>query len=187
MSKFTDTRTLQVQAHIADYETMMERISWSMSLQFMPLVPLVGFYSFIAVASKLLTPPFRIWGAVIATQVAINIYYFALHGVYNHVLYIETKLKPCVADIIQLKTNSFWGWERHIKRFGRANDPLIGDIAPGALSVVALAAGVIIAIAQTSASLWICLGGVVSILLACGSIILAARVVKIRKKFEEVL
>ena len=46
------------------------------------------------------------------TQLVILTYYFALYEVYNHVRYVETKLKPKVAELLELNPDSLWGYEK---------------------------------------------------------------------------
>ena len=184
MGELSDAQKLQAQAYFGEYQAMMTRVNWFMSLQFMPLVPLVGFFSFIAITRSSLDPILIAWGTVGVSQIAVLIYYFALHEVYNHVLYLETKLKPKVAILLELNTDSFWGWERHLKQFGKAYDPRFGDRVPAILSAIAFLVAYIIAVTRMPASGWDCLGTVITGSLLYGADVLAKRVEKVRGEFE---
>ena len=70
---------LQVQAYLSEYQAMMTRIKWFMSMQFMPVAPLIAFFAFIAIAHNFLNEIVVVWGAAVVTQIAVLIYYFALH------------------------------------------------------------------------------------------------------------
>lgn len=121
---------LLIKAHIAEYQALANRINGFMALQFVPWPPLVVFLTLVATVYKyeLFDPTIVAlvaWGAVVVVQVAVLVYNFALFEVYNHVRYIETKLKPKVATL--LGTDSFCGYEKYLKETGKVNNPLIGD------------------------------------------------------------
>jgi len=185
MDKLSDVQKLQGEAHIAEYQALMTRMSWFMSLQFMPVVPTIAFFSFVALTQKDLSPLVVAWGAAWVVQVSVLIYYFALHEVYNHALYIEINLKERFSPILQLDTASFWGWERHLKKFGKANDPRFGDLIPASLGALAFLVAAISAIARCPQSwCWDCLGFVVVGLSLIGVVMLATRVLKVRAELE---
>jgi hypothetical protein len=191
--ELSDVEKLQVQAYFCEYQAMITRMNWFMSLQFMPLVPLIAFFAFIVTAHSHfhLNLVLVEWGAVGVTQIGLLIYYFSLHEVYNHVLYVEKCLKPKVSVLLHLGTDSFWGWERHLKQFGKANDPAVGDCVPAALPLGAFIVAASIAVGRAPASEWTtagwdCLGTVVTGYLLLRVVVLAGRVVKVRKEFEAV-
>jgi hypothetical protein len=128
----SEVQKLRAQAYSNEYQAMMTGMNLFMTLQFMPLVPLIAFWTIVAnTYIRFNDHPVELilvkWGAVAVTQIACLVYYFSLHEVYNRVLYIETELKPKVAVLLHQATNSFWGWERHLRRFGKANNPRFGD------------------------------------------------------------
>jgi hypothetical protein len=193
-SELPDSHKLQVQAYCNEYQAMMTRMNWFMSMQFMPLVPLIAFFTFIATAYNYFNFDLILveWGTAGVTQIAVLVYYFSLHEVYNHALYIESDLKPKVAVLLHLGTGSFWGWEKHLKRFGKANDPAFGDVVPAGLPTIAFAAAVSFAVRRTLVSGcttigWDLLGIVVTGVLMIGVVVLAIRVVKVRRKLEVAL
>jgi len=137
----SDALKLLVQAHFTEYQAIVARISRFVSLQFVVWPVWVAFLILVATRyeTKKLSPILFAWGSVLATQCAVQIYNFALYEVYNHVRYIENALRPKVATL--LGTDSFWGYERYLNKTGKANHPLIGDIAPtvGSLAMIGLA------------------------------------------------
>jgi hypothetical protein len=133
---------LQAQAYFAEYQAMMTRMNFFMSLQFTLWAPLVAFLTLVfgAYAAPLSTDikSALFWGAAVVTQLVVLVYCFALHEVYNHAFYIETRLKPQVAELLDLARESFWAWERHLAAEGKANNPGFGDFLPDAISGLAL-------------------------------------------------
>lgn len=187
MDKLSDAqKQLQVQAYVGEYQALMTRNNWFMSLQFMPLVPLVGFFSFIVLAHTYLALNFILvaWAAAAVTQIAVLIYYFALHEVYNHALYLEKTLKPRVAVLLQLNTDSFWGWEGHLKQFGKAYDPRFSDRMPVVFSAIAFFVPIVIAITSMRASGWSYLGTVPTGILLYVAVVSSNRVVKVYRELE---
>ena len=185
MDELSDVQKLQSQAHIAEYQALMTRMSWFMSLQFMPVVPTIAFFSFVALTQDALGPFVVTWGAAWVVQVSVLIYYFALHEVYNHALYIEANLKERLSPILRLDATSYWGWERHLKEFGKANDPRFGDIIPASLAAIAFLSATFWAMTRCRQSWWWdCLGFFVVGLFLIGVVVLAMRVLKVRTKLE---
>ena len=171
---------LLVQVHVADYQAIATRISRFMALQFVPWPALVVFLSLVASTHKLFDPILLAWGAAGVAQVAVLTYYFALYEVYNHVRYVETELKPNLAKLLALSTDSFWGYEKYLKKTGKANDPLFGDIGPALVSVVAVT---LAALARIPGSGWDYVGSLVNGLLLVLTATSAIRVVKVRRDF----
>lgn len=194
MGELEDTHNRQLEAYCNEYQAMMARMNWFMSMQFMPLAPLIAFYAFIAAVYDHFSFNLILveWGTAGVTQTAVLIYYFSLHEVYNHALYIERNLKPRVAVLLHLSTDAFWGWERHLRQFGKANDPTFGDLAPAGLPSITFAAAVLMAIRRTLATGcttigWDLLGMAVTSSLMIGVVVLAFRVLKVRKELEAAL
>lgn len=113
-------------------------------------------------------------------QVTVLTYYFALYEMYNHVRYVETQLKPKVADLLKLNPNSFWGYEKYLKMTGKANNPLFGDVGPALASLLAV---VLAAVSRIPGSGWDYFGSMVNGVLLVLTIISVIRVVKVRKGF----
>lgn len=134
----TEILKLQVQAHVADYQVIALRVSRFMSLQFVPWPTLAAFLTIVAGTQKLFDPILLAWGTAGVVQVAVLTYYFALYEVYNHVRYLETELKPKVAVLLDLNTESFWGYEKYLKKTGKAYAPLFGDVGPAIASLLAV-------------------------------------------------
>jgi hypothetical protein len=157
-----------------------------MSLQFMPVAPSVAFLAIVAAAAAHGQFDSRLLAWVTADWLAVTsfIYYFALHEVYNHVRYVEIKLKPRVARILQLSTRSFWAWETHLKQLGKSNSPLVGDLAPAAVAAIAFvaAAGFAFTTAPDDWRNWI--GVLASAPFVIASIAFARGVVSVRHEFE---
>jgi hypothetical protein len=174
---------LQVQAYVAEYQAMMTRMTWFMSMQFVLSPPSVAaLLSSIAAGNHKLIP--FLWVAIPVFQFTPLIYYFALHEVYNHALYIETILKPKIGTLLHLDTGSFWGWEKHLKKYGKAHNPLFGDLVPAALSGIGYVVTTIIAVTGTQTFWWNCLVIVITGTLWVGASVLGNRVVKARKDLE---
>src|SRR5438128_1637223 len=102
----SDVEKAQVQAYCSEYQATMTRMNWFMSLQFLPLAPLVALLTLVAVhTSYIALYDGRIDDGVVTelgalgVQVTMYIYCFSLHEVYNHALYIESHLKPKVAAL----------------------------------------------------------------------------------------
>jgi hypothetical protein len=190
MDELFELQKLQLQAHFYEYQAVMTRINWFMSLQFIPLAPLAGFLAFIFIVRNS-HPILVVLGAAWVTQCAIFVYYFALHEVYNHVRYLLTTLKPKVAILLQLDTNLFWGWEEHLKKFGKANDPRFGDFVPAAISLIAFIISAFIAITNKLALSCDFFQMIVFILFlvllfsqSLGAVVLARRVAQVRREYE---
>lgn len=171
---------LVVQAHVADYQVIATRISRFMSLQFVPWPALAAFLILVGTTYKLFDPILVAWGTAGVVQIAVLTYYFALYEVYNHVRYVETNLKPKVAELLKLNTDSFWGYEKYLNGTGKANDPLYGDVGPAFVSLVAV---VLAAVSRIPGSGWDYLGPVVNGVLLVLTATSAIRVVKVRKGF----
>ena len=181
MNELTEIHKLQAQAYVAEYQAMVTRINWFMSMQFVPWAPLVTFLALIAATYSYFAPILVAWGAAAMAQVAVLVYYFALFEVYNHVRYIETELKPRMATLLTLETDLFWGYEKFLKRHGKANDPLFSDLWPVALSGIAFA---LAALNRIPGSGWDYVGSLVTGFLLVLTITSALRVVKTRRAFE---
>lgn len=181
-----ETQRLQLQAYLGEYQAMMARVNFFMSLQFMPVAPLVAFLAAVAVAHKYLELHIvlLVWVSAGVTQIAILVYYFALHEVYNHVQYLETKLRPRVAALLLLRVDTLWGWERHLKKSGKAYGAWVGDVAPAIFSAVAFAVSTAVALLSEPASLWNCLAVLFTGGLLFGAALLSRRVMKVRHDFE---
>ncbi len=173
---------LVVQAHVADYQAIATRISRFMSLQFVPWPALATFLTVVAATHKSFDPILVAWGTAGVAQVAVLTYYFALYEVYNHVRYVETELKPKVAKLLELNTDSFWGYEKYLKKTGKANDPLFGDVGPALVSVLAV---VLAAVSRIPGSGWDYLGSVVNGFLLVLTVTSVIRVVKVRRDFTD--
>jgi energy-converting hydrogenase Eha subunit C len=183
-SEISDAPKLQIQAYIGEYQAMMNRVNLFMSMQFMPVAPLATFLAVVAAAHAYLDVVLLAWVATGVTQIAVLVYYFALHEVYNHARYLETKLKPQVALLLGLNKDSFWAWEGQLKHVGKAYDPRYGDLAPAILSAIALIVGAGIVLTRPPISWWNCLGALVATIFVIGSIVSARRVMKVRRELE---
>jgi len=182
MEKLTDAeKATQVQAYVAEYQAIMTRINWFMSMQFVPVGPVVAFLALIGAIHASFDPILVAWGTAGVAQCAVLTYYFALYEVYNHVRYVETKLKPRLAILLKLDTDAFWGYERYLKKFGKANNALFGDLWPAIVSVLAF---ILAAIKRTPGSGWDYAGSLITGFLLLLTVISATRVVKVRKDFE---
>lgn len=185
MDELTDAEKAQVQAYVAEYQAIMTRISWFMSMQFVPVGPVVAFLTLIGATHASFDPILVAWGTAGVAQCAVLTYYFALYEVYNHVRYVETKLKPKLASLLKLETNSFWGYERYLKKFGKVNDPRFGDLLPVIPSALAF-----ILAARTRIPEWIPGSGwdyaglMLTGILLLRTVVSATRVVKVRRDFE---
>lgn len=177
----SDALKLLAQAHIAEYQGVTTRISRFMSVQFVVWPILVGVLSLITTTYKegFLGPILFAWGSVAIAQVAVQTYNFALYEVYNHVRYVEIVLRPKLATIVG--TDSFWGYERYLKNTGKANNPLLGDLGPTVMSVVAL---ILVALwRRDSWEAWDFLGLAVNGLFLVGTSLSAWSLVNVRKAF----
>jgi hypothetical protein len=139
----SETDKLIVQAHYYEYQSSQNRITRFFTLQFSVWPILIAFLTFLfGIADKHPSGnfiPILIWLGIFATLFTTQFYYFSLHEVYNHVGYIENFLRPKVSTY--LRRNSFWGWERHLKKFGKANPPVMGDWGPIFIPIFALGFG----------------------------------------------
>ncbi len=176
----TEGLKLVVQAHVADYQAIATRITRFTSLQFVPWPALAAFLTLVGGTHKLFDPILVAWGTAGVVQVAVLTYYFALYEVYNHVRYLETELKPKLAELLKLNTESFWGYEKYLKKTGKANDPLIGDVGPAFVSLLAV---VLAAVSRIPGSGWDYLGSVVNGFLLVLTVTSVIRVVKVRRGF----
>jgi hypothetical protein len=176
----TEVLKLVVKAHVADYQVIATRISRFMSLQFVPWPALAAFLTLVGGTYKFFDPILVAWGTAAIVQVAVLTYYFALYEVYNHVRYVETQLKPKVAELLKLNTDSFWGYEKYLKMTGKATDPLFGDIGPAFASLLAV---VLAAVSRIPGSGWDYLGSVANGVLIVLTITSVIRVVKVRRGF----
>jgi hypothetical protein len=152
MNDLSDRKKAMLQVHCVDYQVMVARISRFIGLQFVVWPVLVTFLTFVLVEFLKERPQSQhlsfLWAAALATNLAVQTYYFALHEVYTHVGYIETTLKPRVAIQIGLASfgvlgrdsglTSFWSWEQYLRKKGKAYDALWGDLFPTLFSVVAV-------------------------------------------------
>ena len=172
-----EQKKLQLQAYVAEYQAMMSRTTWFMSLEFSALLPIIGFFT----AYRYIDPNLVAWWLALTVQSTLLVYCFALHEVFNNVLYIEAKLKPKVSVLLKLSANQFWGWERHLKQSGKANDPGIFDKIPATISVFAFLAASFVAVYKAYPSGWDCLGAVVSGCLSINAVGIARRIGKVRK------
>ena len=185
MGELTDAKKAQVQAYVAEYQTIMTRINWFMSMQFVPVGPVVAFLALIGAIHAFFDPILVAWGTAGVAQCAVLTYYFALYEVYNHVRYVETKLKPQLASLLKLETDSFWGYERYLKKFGKANDPLFGDLLPVIPSALAFILAALTRIPEwIPGSGWDCAGLLLTGILLLRTVVSATRVVKVRRDFE---
>ena len=100
ITDMSDVQKLQVQAYFSEYQAMMARVNWFMSLQFIPLTPLVAFLAIVGAVYRFLEPHLIAWTTAAVVEVAVLVYYFSLHEVYNHIRYIEVTLKPRVAALL---------------------------------------------------------------------------------------
>jgi hypothetical protein len=137
----SDTEKVLVQLHSTEYQAIVTRISRFISLQFVVGPVLVAFLTLVATGYQheieIFSPFVVAWGCALATQLAVQTYYFALYEVYNHVRYVENDLRPKVERL--LGTDLFWGYERYLTRTGKAYNPLIGDVGPAIFSLAAFA------------------------------------------------
>jgi hypothetical protein len=178
----TDTEVLKlvVQAHIADYQVIASRISRFTSLQFIPVPALGAFLTVVVGTHKLFDPILVAWGTAGVVQFGVLTYYFALYEVYNHVRYLETKLKPMVANLLKVEPESFWGYEKYLKKTGKGNDPLFGDVGPVFVSFLAV---LLAALSRIPPSGWDYFGSVVNGFLLILNVTSVIRVVKVRRGF----
>jgi hypothetical protein len=176
---------LRAQAHFSEYQAMMARGTFWMSMQFMPLAPLVAFFALVCIVTKdhQVAPELVAWGTAGVTQVAILVYYFSLHEVYNHARFIEMDLKPDVAALLEWQGNKFWGWERHLKDLGKAFSPAIGDQVPIGLSCIALIAAMYARWCPLH-SIWDGVGLTATVGLFVATAVLGTNVVKVRKQLQ---
>jgi len=182
----SDAATLLVHAHLAEYQTITARISRFMSLQAVPWPALVAFLTIVTIAYEkgLFDPAFIAlvaWGAAFVAQLAVQTYYFALYEVYNHVRYVENELRPKLAAL--LGTGSFWGYEGYLKKTGKANNPLLGDLGPAAISIAAIILASALRWKSWAASDF--LGLAINGLFLTVTGLTASHVVKVRKDFAE--
>lgn len=181
--QYNDPKLL-IKVHISEYQALETRINGFMALQFVPWPPLVVFITLVAYAYKYgffdrTIEALVAWGTVVMVQVAVFVYNFALFEVYNHVRYIETELRPKVATL--LGTDSFWGYERFLKKTGKVNNPLVGDCG---LLVIPVAAIMLTIYGRWTS--WLGLdffGLVINGLLFLGVSSTASRIVKAREGF----
>lgn len=188
MSIQNEEEKLLVQAHIADYQVITARISRFMGIQFVPWPALFAFLVLLATAHTLFDahrvdwgPAFLAWGAAGAIQIAVLVYYFALFEVYNHVRYVETILKPRLIRLVG--TDEVWSYEGFLKRTGKANSPLLGDIGP---AVPAISSVVVAGIFRIPGSGWDYIGSALNTALLLIVIASAIRVVNSRRAFTSV-
>ena len=135
-------------AYCAEYNAMATRINTFIALQFVPWPPLAVLLGLVVNAFKIhdgrtfepTTASLIIWLTVMAMQVAVFVYCFALYEVYNHARYVETELRPKLSTIIGIDRN--WGYEKFLKRAGRANNPNYGDRGVLGISILAILFGI---------------------------------------------
>jgi hypothetical protein len=187
----SEVQKLQLQVYLSEYQAMMTRVNWFMSMQSLPLVPLIAFFAFVATADNYFKydPILVTWGVVSVTYVAAVIYCVALHEVYNHLVYIETDLKGRVAVLLQINRDSFWAWERHLKRVGKAQNQTFVDLAPTLIAFLPFIVAVSLAVNRTLASGckamgWDLLGLTTAGSLMIAVVVLTRRVIKMRKTLE---
>lgn len=168
-------------AHVADYQVIATRISRFISLQSVPWPVLAAFLTVVYYTRSFLDPVLVAWGTAGVAQVAVLTYYFALYEVYNHVRYIENELKPNMAKILSLSPDQFWAYEKYLKKTGKANNPLYGDIGPALISFVAVA---LAALARIPGSGLDYIGSILNGLLLVMTITSVIRVVKVRMDFS---
>jgi hypothetical protein len=155
-----------------------------MTIQFVSWPLLLAFLSLVASTFRdgVFGHPERalvIWGCAFAAQIAVLVYNFATYEIYNHVRYVETRLRPKLAALIG--TNSFWGYERFLSKTGKANDPLFGDVGPLLVSLGAIG---LASVAQWDCwSQWDLLGLSWNGLVFIGAVAMSLRVIAARKGF----
>lgn len=115
---------LLIQVHLAEYQALMARSTnyIAMGAATWPLgVSLLGFLTaFFALLWQHLTEAqihkYRFfivgWLSVFAIQLALIFWTFLVREQYKTALYLETKLRPLVQDLVQ--TQNFWLYERKI-------------------------------------------------------------------------
>jgi hypothetical protein len=187
----------------------MTRVNWFMSMQSMPLVPLIAFYAFVATADNYFKydPILVTWGVVSVTYIAAIIYCVALQEVYNHLLYIEADLKKKIAVLLDLRIDSFWGWERYLRQgakhpnhafqVGKPWSQVFVDLVPTAIALAPFTWATATALQRIVNSavgtvdwhswLWDLVGIGIGGLLTLFAVALTARVVKARKVLEAAL
>ena len=172
---------LQAQAYLAEYQAMMTRMNAFMAMQFAPLAPWIAFLAFVAAAP--LHRVVVVWGTALVTQVGVFIYCFALYEVYAHARHIEIEIKPRIALLLNLETDSLWAWEKHLKQHGKAAPALLGDAMPTVFSAAAFIAG-LIWMEWTWWPWWNWLGPFLSFVLMCANISQARRIIAVRRDLE---
>lgn len=190
MEELTDIQKFQAQAYFNDYQAMISKINWFMSLQFKLFTPLVSFVSLGVAAYNHDYHIAGVWVTTGVVQIIAITYLFALYEVYNHVRYIETELKPKLAGLISLNTGNFWSYEKLLKKGGKAHSTTIGDaIFPVGISLISLLVSLYIRGRSVGFHMfygWADLIGMfATILLLAKTIHSAKRTVDMRKMFEE--
>lgn len=123
ISTISGSRQTLLQAHFIEYQATVAKIGRFESLQ---LIIWGVLFAFVTLAASIVHQAQLIWVSVIAAQIVVAIYYFALYEAYSHTRYIECDLRPKVAGL--LHTDLVWRCEKYIRRKGKSLSPLIGDI-----------------------------------------------------------
>ena len=173
----SEQQRLVVQAHVADYQVVTVRISRFISLQFVPWPALAAFLTVAYYTHTFFDPVLVAWGTAAGAQIAVLVYYFALYEVYNHVRYIENELKPNMAKALSLNPDQFWGYERYLKKTGKANSALWGDITPAAISFLAVIIAALFRIPGSGADY---IGSILNAVLLVVTVTSVIRAVKVR-------
>lgn len=126
-NQLSDANNHLISAYISEYQVMQSRIIRFITMQIGVWVSFVVVLSFLLKIydDHMLSKSLFYWGVSLAIIGTAQIYYFALHEVYNHTLYVENILRQKISRILIKK--SILGWEKHLKGTGRASPSYFGD------------------------------------------------------------
>jgi hypothetical protein len=185
----SETDKLRLQVYIAEYQAMMVRVNWFMSLQTTCWLALPTFLTFVAAVGKDIDPVLIQWGAATVVEMLIFLNLVSLDEVYKHLLYIETNLKPQLAGFSHMPLNSFFGWERYVRAKGKAGDPSVFDTAPPGVALVTFFIATSLTLSRTDSGKWPSYGDILGLALASGALILVGFVTvharKSRRRLNE--
>lgn len=102
----------------------------------------------------------------------------ALDEVYKHLLYIETALKPRIANIVPMMPTSFFAWERYVRSKGKAGKPWVFDTVPVGIALVALVIAIVLAAARRTPGECLPTWDIVGLVLTGVALLLVLRVRK---------